>query len=540
MHVGCKITLMQIEKQEFPYTDVLFDTDARKVLLAGAELVANAVGCTMGPRGKTVLIQQEGHAPVLTKDGVTVSRAVRLADPIQRMGGDLLRDAANRTNEVAGDGTTTATVISYALMAHGFKLLQAGHSAKELCEDLIIAKDVVLTTLKNEARQANDTSEIVNVATISANGDTSIGALIADALKQVGRDGIVTVEDAKGMMTNLDVVEGLQFDRGYLSPYFVTNNDKMQAIYENCRVLITDRVLKNLQEVVPVLEYCQKSGESLLIIADDIEPEVLHTLVLNRVKANLRVIAVKAPGLATVKGHMLEDLATLTGGKVVSSKTGIDLKEAASYLGTVKKTIVGAKATTLVGTGKTREAVVGRIEDLRRQLEDPSLDTDEKGLLRMRLARLAGGVAVIKVGGSTELEMVERRYRIEDALNATRAAIEEGYIEGGGMTLLRIAYMLRATADKRGDLLALGCEEPLRRITENAGDNFEVVKSKIEAAGFNDHGWDAKARSVDLLLEKGIIDPVKVTRTAIENAVSVATAFLSLGAAVYEIQKDER
>lgn len=532
------ITLMQAEKQVTAYTDVLFNTDARKVLLEGASIVANAVGCTMGPRGKTVLIQQEGHAPVLTKDGVTVSRAVRLADPIQRMGGDLLRDAANRTNEVAGDGTTTSTVISYALMAHGYKLLEAGHSAKELCEDLGLAKKTVIAELKSAARVAQDSSEIVNIATISSNGDHSIGALITDALNQVGRDGIVTVEDAKGMTTSLDVVEGLQFDRGYLSPYFVTNNDKMQAIYENCRVLITDRVLRNLQEVVPVLEHCQKNGEPLLIIADDIEPEVLHTLVLNRTKANLRVVAVKAPGIASVKGHMLEDLATLTGGSVVSAKTGIELKDAAAHLGLVRKTIVGAKATTLVGTGKTQEAVVGRCDELRTQLADPSLDSDEQALLRMRIARLSGGVAIIKVGGNTELEMVERRYRIEDALNATRAAIEEGYIEGGGTELLRIAGLLRLSQDKRGELLALGCEEPLRRITENAGDNFEVVKAKIEAAGMNEYGWDAKERSVGLLLEKGIIDPVKVTRTAIENAVSVATAFLSLGAAVYETQEN--
>lgn len=515
------------------HTDVLFESEARKTLLAGASVVAEAVGCTMGPRGKTVLIQQEGKGPVLTKDGVTVSRAIHLQDPMLRMGGDLLRDAAGRTNDVAGDGTTTSTVITYALMQAGYRLLEAGHSAKEVCNDLEMSKNTVLAMLKQQARIANGNEAIVNVATISANGDEAIGTLIADALKRVGRDGVVTVEDAKGTLTNLDMVQGLQFDRGYLSPYFVTNNDKMQAIYENCRVCITDKTLKSMQDIVPVLEHCFKKNEAILIVANDIEPEVMHTLVLNRVKQNLRIIAVKAPGIGPVKLQMLDDLAILTGGKVVSSRTGITFDDVDNHLGTVKKCIVSAKTTTLIGTNKTSKDVMIRIDELRNQLLDPTLDFDEQNLLRMRIARLAGGVAIIKVGGATELEMVERRYRIEDALNATRAAIEEGYVAGGGTTLLRIGNMLRNTDDKRGELLAIGCEEPLRRIVNNSGDSFDVIKDKI-LHQTGDYGWDARKRCISDLVSVGIIDPVKVTRTAIENAVSVAIAFLSLGAAIYE------
>ena len=522
------------------YTDVLFAEEAKKILLDGASVVADAVGCTMGPRGNTVLIQADDAAPILTKDGVTVSRAVKLHNQAKRMGGDLLRDAAMRTNEVAGDGTTTSTVISYALMANSYKLLRAGHSAKELCEDLELSKNIVITELKTQALQANDNKEIVDIATISANGDKSIGALIADAINEVGRNGIVTVEDAKGMATSLDLVQGMRFDRGYLSPYFVTNNDKMHTLYENCAVFVTDKTLKSFDDIIPVLEHCSRSGTPLLVIANEIEPEVLQTLVVNRVKNNLRVVAVKAPGIASVKGHMLEDIATLCKAQVVSAKTGVDIKDVTSYLGISKKVIVSAKSTTLIGIEATRDSVEARIEELRNQLSDPTLDLDEQGLLKMRIARLAGGVAVIKVGGSTELELTERRYRIEDALNATRAAIEEGYVAGGGTALLKIAEILRSSPDKRGELMALGCEEPLKRITSNAGDTFEVVKDKVlnNPNSSNNHiGWNAKDREVIDLVKAGIIDPVKVTRTAVENAVSVAIAFISLGAAVYDLEE---
>jgi len=530
---------MDVEN-EHTSTNILFRDDAKDALLKGASTVAEAVGCTMGPRGRTVLIQQEGKAPILTKDGVTVSKAVRLKDPIARMGGDLLRDAASRTNEVAGDGTTTATVISYALMREGHKLLSAGHNPLELVRDLELAKNAATMMLKTAAHPVKDTDTLRTVATISANGDEAIGGFIADALNKVGRDGIVTVEDAKGTTTSLDVVEGTQFERGYLSPYFVTNNDKMVAIYDGCDVLVTDRRLGSITELIPVLENC-RSGRPLLIIADDVEPEALQALVLNRVKNRLRVVAVKAPGIGQAKGHMLDDIATLVGGTVVSAKRGIELKDAVAHLGHTRKAIVNAKATTLVGTEKTSEALVGRIKELRSQLEDPTLDSDEEAILKLRLARLTGSVAVIKVGGATELEISERRYRIEDALNATRAAVEEGFVPGGGIALYNVVQELGQVTDGSTQLMIAGCLEPLRRIAENAGMSFDVVSHLISSTrsgildaeiGIDDYGWDARKKEVRKFTD--IIDPVKVTRTALENAVSVAIAFLSLGAAVYE------
>jgi chaperonin GroEL len=513
-------------------THVLFGDDAKKALLAGAEIVAEAVGCTMGPRGKTVLIQQQGKAPVLTKDGVTVARSLRLKDPVKRMGGDLLRDAATRTNEVAGDGTTTATVISYALMRESYKLIAAGVDPIVLADDIKNASEVALRTLKDVSRKVETREDIEHVATISANGDSEIGAIIVDALTKVGRDGIVTVEDAKGTRTSMELVEGLQFDRGYLSPYFVTNNDRMVAQYSDCQVLVTDKKLSTLNDLVPVLEYVHRQGQSLLIIADDIDGDALHGLVLNRVKSNLRVVAVKAPGIGPVKAHILEDIATLVGAQLISAKKGTEMKDAPTLLGTVKRLTVSAKATTLVGTGKTREAVDARIVDLRAQLADPTLDPDERNLLGTRLARLAGGVAVIKVGGATELEMVERRYRIEDALNATRAAIEEGYVAGGGITLMRIAETLAVDVPS----LSAACMEPLRRICNNGGVNFDVVRHRWNALkdASLGMGYNAATDEVVDMYMAGIIDPVKVSRTALENAVSVAIAFLTLDAAIYE------
>ena len=526
------------ENKQTNTTNILFHDEAKTTLLAGASVVADAVGCTMGPKGKCVLIQQRDKTPILTKDGVTVCRAIRLKDPMKRMGGDLLRDAAIRTNDVAGDGTTTSTVISYALMKESHRLLSTGCEALELVKGLELAKQYALHELSVQAQQITTRSQVENVATISANNDKEIGTLIADAMERVGRDGIVTVEDAKGTQTTLEVVEGLQFDRGYMSPYFVTNNDKMISAYENCAVLLTDKKISTLNEILPALEYVHKSGQPLLIIADDYENEALQALVLNRTKSNLKVVAVRAPGIGPTKGHMLEDIATLVNGKLISAKKGTELKNAPEHLGLVRKLIVSAKATTLIGTSKSCEALDARIADLRAQLSDPTLDIEDVQTLKLRLARLTGGVAIIKVGGSTELEMSERRYRIEDALNATRAAIEEGIVPGGGTALLLIANkLLQECGTLDGvKVFAKGCEEPLRRICQNAEKSFDVVVDKLlrERETTLHIGYDAKQDVYIDLFQAGIIDPVKVTRCAIENAVSIAVAFSCLDAAIYD------
>lgn len=515
-------------------TSVIFGNEAKSQLLAGAAVVAEAVGCTMGPRGRTVLIQQKGKAPVLTKDGVTVSKAVKLADPVQRMGGDLLREAASRTNDVAGDGTTTATVLTHAMMSEAHRLLTAGHGALELSRGIEDATAKVITWLQTNARQVTTRHELENVATISANGDSSIGKLIADAMEKVGRHGIVTVEDAKGTITSLELAQGMQLDRGYLSPYFVTNNEKMAAIYDNCYVLVTDKKISTIDELVPTLETIHRISAPVLIIADEIEGEALQTLVINRVKSNLKVIAIKSPGLGSAREQMLEDVAILCGTKVVSNKTGDSLKTVTlDNLGVTSRVIVSAKGTTLISNGKTREKVDQRLVDLEINLLDPTLSLEESSVIRMRMARLAGGVAVIKVGGSTEVEMIERRYRIEDALNATRAASEEGIIPGGGTALWAASREVlgSAPADK---IVRAACHEPLRRITDNSGKNTGVVEERLNTLWEEGkkYGYNAASDTYQDMFSAGVIDPVKVTRTALENASSVAAAFTSMGAAI--------
>ena len=523
-------------------TTVVFKNDARQGLLAGMTTVAEAVGCTLGPRGKTVIIQQPGRAPMVTKDGVTVSKSINLPDPIECLGGELIKQAAERTNEIAGDGTTTATVLTHSMVSESNRLINNGNNVNEMCRGIESAVKQVVTLMKQNARMINTTAEVEQVATISANGDTLIGQIVAEAMEKVGRDGIITVEDAKGMNTSLEIVEGMQFERGYLSPYFTTSNERMHASYDNTRVLITDKKLSDIKSLVPILEQIIHNKTSLLIIADDIEGEALQMLVLNRIKSNISVVAVKAPGYGTHRDELLGDLCALTGAKLASGKTGLALeKMSLADLGTVKKAVVDAKSTTLVADGRTAASIKTRVEELRTQVTDVTLTADDITKLQHRIARLASGVAVIRVGGSTELEMVERKHRIEDALHATRAAAEEGIVPGGGMALLKAAALMLPPThgdEKSGyDIVFKACQAPLRRIVTNAGGMPDVVINAAMQSPEN-HGYDAVTTEFHDMFEAGIVDPVKVTRVALQHAASVAITFLTLDAVIHKKEKD--
>lgn len=532
-------------------TRVVFSEEARRELYLGLELTAEAVSSTLGPKGKTVLIQNGDSAPIVTKDGVTVSKSINLKDPLRRMGSEMIREAASRTNDVAGDGTTTSTVLTHAMVRSGLKLLEAGYSSEDLSEGITLGINAVLQHLSSSSTKLTTTEEIAQVGTISANGDKAIGNLIADAMSKVGRDGIITVEDAKGMSTSLEIVEGMQFERGYLSPYFVTNSDKMNVVYNDAKVLLTDRKLSTLKDLVPILEKVVQSRVPLLIIADDVEGEALQGLVVNRLNANLQVVAIKAPGFGRHRDELLSDISVLTGAKLVSSTTGTKLESIGlSDLGTIKKVVVDAKTSTLVSTGKTKNEVEEHVANLRQQLCDVTLTVEEVSKLKVRIAKLSSGVAVIRVGGTTEMEMVERRYRIEDALNATRAAADEGIVPGGGMALFNsLDSMNNDMFDSLGQGVRAGltvvrdaCLAPIKRISSNAGQTPEVTIKELQRLDKNIKlrtGYDAaNDRFVDMI-EAGIIDPVKVTRTALKNAASVTKTFLSLDAVIVE-DVDER
>lgn len=533
---------MNSSDQNVPATTrIVFSGEARKRLFEGIDKAARCVAATMGPRGKTVIIQRIDEQPLVTKDGITVSKSIRLEDPIERMGAELVREAAARTNDVAGDGTTTATVLTHAIVREGLKLLEAGFKAEELCKGVSMAHtaiDVLLTTC---AKKLTTKDELAQVATISANGDASIGEIIASAMEKVGNDGIITVEDAKGMATTLDVVDGMQVERGYVSPYFVTNNERMHAAYQDALVLITDKKLTNLKDLIPVLEHVMRLGKPLLIVAEDVEGEALQGLVLNRVKSNLPVVAIKAPGYGQHRNELLLDMCKLVGARLVSSATGNGLADAAASLGSAKRVIVDAKTTTIVGLPTTKDAVSAHVDELKKQLEDVTLGVDEVVKLKTRIAKLASGVAVIKVGGATETEMIERKYRIEDALNATRAAAEEGIVPGGGVALWNAVNGISEmrfsdeTTGAGAKALAAACIEPLRTIARNAGQSPEVVALEMSKRTSDDFGWNAAKGEIEDLSKAGIIDPTKVTRTALRHAVSVAITFLTLDAVVCEV-----
>jgi len=528
-------------------TQIQFSGQARKRLFNGIKLAADAVGCTLGPRGKTVLIQRQGQMPTATKDGVSVSKAIKLKDPIERMGADLIREAASQTNEVAGDGTTTATVLTAALVEAGMKLVEAGYDAVRVCKGIEKGAADVDKMLLEGAKKVVTSEEIAQVGTISANGDKEIGSLIANAMEKVGRDGIITVEDAKGMSTTLDIVEGMQFERGYLSPYFVTDAERMRANYENALILVTDRKLSNLKDLIPLLEQVNRAQKALLIIAEDVDGDAMTGLVINRVKGSLPVVAIKAPGYGSHRTELLNDICVLTGATLISAATGVSIEKVTlSQLGQCKKFVTDAKTTTIVGPGTSKEAVEKHAAELRTQLEDVTLSEEEKTKLKTRVAKLASGIAIIRVGGATEIEMTERKYRIEDALNATRAAAEEGIVPGGGSTLLMCGAALKSTSLDRGfaagvDVVAEACRAPFRKIISNTGESPDSVIKELEyrnaapaASSENPVGYNAATGKFENLVAAGVIDPVKVTRSALKNAVSVAVTFLTLEAVIYE------
>jgi len=543
---------MYVNNDQPKPTKVIFSSEARKSLFQGMQIVARAVGSTLGPRGKTVLIQQDSNSqPIITKDGVTVSKSINLKTPIERMGAQLIREAASQTNEIAGDGTTTATVLTFAMVKSGLKLLEAGYDAKLLCTGITKASEIVSSLLKESAKQLTTVEEIAQIGTISANGDTSIGQLIADAMTKVGHDGIITVEESKSMQTQLDIVEGMQIDRGYLSPYFVTNNEKMHAAYSDAKVLLVDQKLNSMREMLPLLEKALQSKVPLLVIADEVEGEALQGLVVNRVNAHLPVVAIKAPGFGKSREEFMRDISVMTGAKIVSPSTGLSMsKTTLSDLGSLKSLLVDAKSTTMVGTGTTKQAINDHVEELKAQLRDITLAHEEAERLKLRIARLSSGVAIIKVGGATELEIIETKYRIEDALNATRAAVDEGIVPGGGMALFEIWRKLSNDKDfgwsqfgAGGSIVADACLAPIQKISENAEKSYEVIINDLmrqkKEGNSVEIGYNAATEEYVDMIETGIIDPVKVTRTALRNAASVACTFLSLDAVIVE-EDDEQ
>lgn len=539
------MTELDNTEQDFPETKVYFGSDARKRLFEGIKIAADAVGATMGPRGRTVLIQKRGKSPILTKDGVTVSKSIRLPDPVEKMGAELILEAANRTNEVAGDGTTTSTMLTYSMTSEGLRLLEAGYSPKKIVEGIELAARHVNKQLKTLSRKVDTRSQIEHVGTISANGDKNVGVIIADAMEKVGSDGIITVEDAKGMNTTLDHVEGMMFDRGYISPYFATNTDRMVAVYHDARVLVTDRKISALSEILHLLEEVNRTKIPLLIIAEDIEGDALQGLILNKVKTDLKVVAVKAPGYGSYRNHLLNDICVLTGAQLVSNSTGLSLNKVnGTHLGKLKKFAADSKSTTLVGAGGTKEDVERLVESLKEQCSDVTLSEQELSFLKLRIAKLGAGVAIIKVGGHTEVEMLERKYRIEDALHATRAAANEGIVPGGGIALLQASKGLQELVKNDHEVSAgvgivyKACSYPFKKIIQNAGGSPDVIQQKLLEGDSSDpwQGYDSSSARYVQMLESGIIDPVKVTRTALENAKSVAVSFLTLDAVIAEIK----
>ncbi|MFH1011059.1 MAG: chaperonin GroEL [bacterium] len=524
---------------------IAFDLEARTALKKGVDLLAGAVKITLGPKGRNVVLEKKWGAPTVTKDGVTVAKEVELEDGIENMGAQMVREVASKTSDVAGDGTTTATVLAQAIIHEGFRNVTAGANPMDLKRGIEKAVKAVVAELKKNSKTVSGKKDIAAVGAISANNDSEIGNLIADAMDKVGKDGVITVEEAKGTETTLEVVEGMQFDRGYLSPYFVTNPDEMEAELEEALILIHDKKIASMKDLLPVLEKVAQMGRALLVIAEDVEGEALATLVVNKLRGTLKVCAVKAPGFGDRRKAMLDDIAVLTGGRVISEEAGFKLENAVlADLGKAKKVVIDKDNTTIVeGAGKT-EDIKGRIGQIKKQIEVTTSDYD-KEKLQERLAKLAGGVAVLKIGAATEVEMKEKKARVEDALHATRAAVEEGIIPGGGVPLLRaqtIVDGMKLEGDEAigAKIIRRALEEPLRLIAENAGHEGSVVVNKVrENKGYN-FGFDAQAEIYCDLVEAGIIDPTKVVRIALENASSVGALFLMTDAAVSEKKEKEK
>lgn len=524
--------------------DIRFQETARAEVLKGVNRLADTVKLTLGPKGRNVILEKTFGSPNVTKDGVTVAKEIELEDKFENIGAQMIKEVASKTSDVAGDGTTTATVLAQAIYREGFRLVAAGSDPMELKRGIDKAVEAVVDELKKLSKPTRDQKEIAQVGTISANNDSTIGNIIAEAMSKVGKEGVITVEEAKGMETTLDIVEGMQFDRGYLSPYFVTDPERMEAVLEDPYILLHEKKISNMKDLLPVLEQIARQGKPLLVVAEDVEGEALATLVVNKIRGTLACCAVKAPGFGDRRKAMLEDIAILTGGQVISEDLGIKLENVTlSDLGRARRVTVTKDDTTIVEGQGSRSALEGRVKQIRAQIEETTSDYDREKL-QERLAKLVGGVAVINVGAATETEMKEKKARVEDALNATRAAVEEGIVPGGGVAYIRALPALEKVKAEGDQLFGVNIvkralEEPIRQIAENAGVEGSVVVEKVKA-GSGAYGFNAASEKYEDLMEAGIVDPTKVARLALQNAASVASLLLTTGAVVVEKPKEEK
>jgi chaperonin GroEL len=525
--------------------DVRFSTDARDKMLRGVDVLANAVRVTLGPKGRNVILDKSFGAPRITKDGVTVAKEIELEDKFENMGAQMVREVASKTNDTAGDGTTTATVLAHAIVKEGAKAVAAGMNPMDLKRGVDMAVIEAVKDIAHRSKKIKDSAEIAQVGTISSNGDKSIGKMIAEAMQKVGNEGVITVEEAKSLETELDVVEGMQFDRGYLSPYFITNAEKMVAELEDAYILIHEKKLSSLQPMLPVLEAVVQTGKPLVIIAEDIEGEALATLVVNKLRGGLKVAAVKAPGFGDRRKAMLEDIAILTGGQMIAEDLGIKLENVTlAMLGKAKRIRIEKENTTIINGAGKKSDIEGRVGQIKAQIEETTSDYD-KEKLQERLAKLAGGVAVIRVGGATEVEVKEKKDRVDDSLNATRAAVEEGIVAGGGVALLRakaaVAKLKSENADEQAgiNIVLKALESPIRQIVENSGGEGSIVVGKILEHKSQTYGFNAQTDEYVDMIEAGIIDPAKVVRTALQDAASVAGLLITTEAMVAEMPKDK-
>ena len=525
--------------------EVKFSTDARDRMLRGVDILANAVKVTLGPKGRNVVLDKSFGAPRITKDGVTVAKEIELEDKFENMGAQMVREVASKTNDLAGDGTTTATVLAQAIVREGAKSVAAGMNPMDLKRGIDIAVAAVVKDIEKRARKVGSSAEVAQVGTISSNGDATIGKMIAQAMQKVGNEGVITVEEAKSLDTEVEIVEGMQFDRGYISPYFITNAEKMIAEQEDVYILLHEKKLSGLQSMLPLLEAVVQSGKPLLIISEDVEGEAIATLVVNKLRGGLKVSAVKAPGFGDRRKAMLEDIAILTGGQLISEDLGIKLETVTlAMLGRAKKVVIEKEKTTIVGGAGKRKDIEARVAQIKAQIEETTSDYDREKL-QERLAKLAGGVAVIKVGGATEVEVKEKKDRVEDALNATRAAVEEGIVPGGGVALLRAKKAVGKLSNDNADVQAginivlKAIEAPIRQIAENSGVEGSIVVGKIMDNKSETYGFDAQNEEYVDMIDKGIVDPAKVVRTALQDAASIAGLLVTTEAMVAEVPKDQ-
>jgi chaperonin GroEL len=524
--------------------DVKFSGEARERMLRGVDILANAVKVTLGPKGRNVVLDKSFGAPRITKDGVTVAKEIELEDKFENMGAQMVREVAQKTNDLAGDGTTTATVLAQSIVREGAKSVAAGMNPMDLKRGIDIAVNAVVKDIEKRAKKVSSSAEVAQVGTISSNGDANIGQMIAKAMQKVGNEGVITVEEAKALDTEVDIVEGMQFDRGYISPYFITNAEKMLAELEDAYILLHEKKLSGLQSMLPVLEAVVQSGKPLVIIAEDVEGEAIATLVVNKLRGGLKIAAVKAPGFGDRRKAMLEDIAILTGGQLISEDLGIKLENVTTaMLGRAKKVIIEKEKTTIVNGAGKKADIEARVQQIKAQIEETTSDYD-KEKLQERLAKLAGGVAVIRVGGATEIEVKEKKDRVEDALNATRAAVEEGIVPGGGVALLRAKKAVGRIQDENPDVQAginivlKALEAPIRQIAENAGVEGSIVVGKIVDEKSETYGFDAQDEKYVDMIEAGIVDPAKVVRTALQDAGSVAGLLVTTEAMVAELPKE--